>query len=315
MRTLIVLCAGNRKLSGQPFIFEKYPLDGIRLGYKAVSGIYPESYDRIIYTISAAEDMHDVRKALQSAVPSSLPVEVWSLGKTTSGPAESAYETIMGCCVEGEVHIRDSHNYILLSKPATGNCIAGLDLTKHDESIEELRRKSFLILNEQRQILDIMEKSFRSDVISVGLYGFRASEDFVSAYERLTDPVYPINKIYISHVISYLIGYKNKVFKECAAEEYEDWGSSIAWQKLNGKFATYFVDAGLLLEQDGSGYLKELMRRKRLGARVMICLNGYDNDVIAIKTALQSRGILYDGIVEGCTVSKEKRFIGSWESL
>lgn len=224
MRTLIVLCASEKNMSDRPAIMEKHATDEVLLGYKAIQDIFPESYDRIIYTfLRVVVQQHNIVERLQEVIPPELPVEFCLLDTPTSGPAESAYLTIQSMNVQGEVFVRDSHNYIKLAKPVKGNCIAGVDLTKFNGTIENLRSKSFIVLNEQKQVLDIVEKSLRSDVISVGLYGFRNTKDFIKVYERLNDPRYPVGKLYLSHIISYLIGYYNHVFYGIEVAAYEDW--------------------------------------------------------------------------------------------
>ena len=39
------------------------------------------------------------------------------------------------------------------------------------------------------------------------LVKWRRAEDFIKAYEKLNDASYPISSLYVSHIISYLIGY------------------------------------------------------------------------------------------------------------
>ena len=66
MKTLIVPCAGDRKINDIPLFLNKYP-DGTLLGIKAIEGIYPEKYDRIIYVIlEDIEEKYNATKILKS---------------------------------------------------------------------------------------------------------------------------------------------------------------------------------------------------------------------------------------------------------
>ena len=76
---------------------------------------------------------------------------------------------------------------IEITKNMNGNFVSGLDLTTYNQDVFKVRTKSFIVTNEQNQILDIIEKKFRSDIISVGLYGFKNTNDFIEAYRNLSD--------------------------------------------------------------------------------------------------------------------------------
>ena len=232
MKTLIIPCAGNEKIYGIPLILNHHPKDGMILAEKLLSGIFPETYDRIIFTVTQETDnSFNVSETVRSVIPRA---EVIALPEKTSGPADTVYKTILHANINGEIAIKDSSNMIILDSPAQGNMIAGLDLMHYDNAIENLRRKSFITLNEQDDVLDIAEKRLRSDIISVGLYCFRNAEDFTSAFERLSDQDYGITSLYASHIISYLIGHRNFVFHCRKVSFFEDWSSS--WQKLRSNF-------------------------------------------------------------------------------
>lgn len=314
MRSLIVLCAGNKKLSSGYALLEKHPHEGIRLAYKAIKDIFPESFDRIIYTIlQEDEEKYSIVNCLSKEIPSNLKVEFCILEKMTSGPAETAYKTIVDMKLEGEIYIRDSHNYIKLNKPIEANCIAGIDLTEYEDIIENLRRKSFLLLNEQNRVMDIVEKSFKSDVISVGLYGFRCANDYLETYEKLNDKMYAIDKLYISHIISYMIGYANQIFYEIPVQEFEDWGNTASWNRLQERFATYFIDLSAfqeINEEERKNILDEINRRQARGATVVGC-TFLETDEDYIRQQFENYGIHPQKILCGINCSKEKIFVSN----
>ena len=236
MRTLMVLCAGNRMRNNVPLCLNYHP-DGTLLAKKAIEGIFPETYDRIIYVITKKNNkLYEMGKQILGSLREFLNVEVIELEKETTGPADTVYCAVQNSGLTGELVIRDSLNYIRMNENQTGNFITGLDVTKFQEEVFKIRTKSFIVINEQNQVLDIIEKKLRSDVISVGTYGFNSVNDFVMAYERLSDPNYSVKTMYLSHVISYLIGYKNRVFHCEEVDEHEDWGSEESWLYLQRKY-------------------------------------------------------------------------------
>ncbi len=262
MRTLIVLCAGGRVINNLPVFLNRHP-DGKILAEKAIEGIFAESYDEVIFTIlKSINDKYQVEKILNAEISGHNNIRIYELDKPTSGPAESVYLTIKGANIEGEFAVRDSLNGITISNKITGNFVAGLDLTKYEDDVFNVRSKSFIAINEQGQVLDVIEKRFRSDIISVGLYGFKKTSDYIMAYEKLNDINYPIVKMYLSNVISYLIGYKQRVFHCASVSFHEDWGSPETWGRLQKKYATIFVDVDNLLGECYRNILANMLIEK-----------------------------------------------------
>jgi hypothetical protein len=241
MRTLIVPCAGSKKFNQFPIYLNRHP-DGKLFAEKVLEGIYPFKYDRIIYVILATDEKFEASKLLEKEIGCKYNISICSLSSKTNGPAETIYKALQLKKVEGFFAVRDSTSFIELKTFESGNFIAGLDLTKFPDNVLNLRSKSFVISNKQNQVLDVIEKKFRSDIISVGLYGFESSKAYNFAFEHLNDKNYPINKLYISHIISYLIGYKNIIFHYVDAKLFEDWGSLEAFSTLQRKYATCLVN-------------------------------------------------------------------------
>lgn len=316
MRTLIVPCAGSRLLSGIPLFLQRHP-DGSLLAEKAIKGIYPEKFDRVVFTVlSDIDKTFGVNKVITEELSKKYPVEVILLPKKTEGPAETVYRTLTLGNVSGEIVIRDSHNFIKIENDMSGNFIAGLDLTQYEKSIEGLRSKSFLILNEQKQVLDVIEKRFCSDVISVGLYGFKKSDDFKMAYEHLSDPNYPIEKLYISHIISYLIGYKQRVFHSVSADIFEDWGTQAVWNRVQKKYSTCFLDLDKVFGKkipDDQKIINELRNASEEGCRFII-YSSYNVEE-KLEKNLKEKGVNVIGAVSNCTFSNSRMIIDNLASL
>ena len=321
MRTLLVPCAGERRIAGTPLIMLKHPKDGRYLFEWVIDGIYPFSYDRIIYVIRKETDneygLSELIREKLSKIMAQVKIEILVLDKATSGAAETVYTAINRCHIRGEIAIKDSHTYILLSEACHGNFIASLDMTVNLSHINDFRNKSFIVTNEQGQILDVIEKRFRSDVISTGLYGFKDASDFVYAYRRLSDGSYPISKLYVSHIISYLLGYKERVFHTYEVEKFEEWGTDSIWSALQRKYANYYLDMSSLFGDDIqiSESVKSILKsRSERGASFIAIIekpmNGRD-----IMQELTDIGVNCAAVIYGCNKSQENFFIQNLADL
>lgn len=313
MRTLIIPCAGRTMLNDKPKFLITHP-DGQLLVRKCIDGIPMETFDRILITV--LQDDVDVWKADQVIREAFSDIEILELvilPHETSGPAETVYRTIKRATVHGAIVIKDSDNYLKVSGLPYLNFAAGLDLDEWDRDIHNLRNKSFIILNEQKQILDIFEKQFRSDVICLGMYGFAEASDFTLAYEHLDDPSYPIQKLYVSHIISYLIGFSQKVFYYLPCQKYENWGNGKVWNGVQRDYATYFINLDTIgaCEDD----LRVLFLLQERGA----CFVGYTSFGIEKKEEMHRQagkyGIKFLEIVCNCTCSNIKEVVEGRDKL
>lgn len=236
MKTLIVPCMGNKKIDGIPQYILEHPCGKMNL-LRSVEGVWSNYYDKLLVVLGEDDvTKFPVEKIIRDTFKN-YPLEIVVLNQKTNGPAETVYWAIRRAKITGSIVIKDNDSYIHAEVPE-GNFVIGLDLNLWDKDIYNLRNKSFLIINEQKNILDIIEKRICSPVISIGLYGFNHVESFMKAYERLNDSNYPISGLYISHIISYLIGYSNKVFRFVNAMEYETWGSDKLWRELKVEYET-----------------------------------------------------------------------------
>lgn len=302
MRTLIVPCAGARKIDELPLFLNTYP-DGELLAIKTIRGVYPERYDKIIFAIlKEIDEKYNAREIILKANNNRYVIDFVFLNEETSGPAETIYRTLLNGNVEGEFAVRDSHAYLEIKKDYNGNFVAGLDLTKYERPIADLRRKSFISINEQGQILDVVEKHFCSDVISAGFYGFKSSLDYIKAYEHLNDENYEIEKLYISHVISYLIGYSQRVFHWARVVEFEDWSSDISWNNVQKRNSLCFIDLDNILFDDNTRY--KLMKLSHEGMKFV----GYSHNS-SENLNINTQDINIVAIIGDCPITNSKELI------
>lgn len=317
MSALVVPCLGRKIVNGIPHYLNRHP-DGDLLIKYAIDGVFDEEVERLLVVLLSEDALEyeadeKVAKALVD-----YPVEVVLLDEMTSGPAETVYQTIKKVGIVGRMMVKDSDNHLAPNCLPKGNFVAGLDLNTWERDVHNLKSKSFLMLNEQRYLLDIIEKQIRSDVICAGLYGFNQASDFVTAYEHLDDDSFPIKSLYVSHIISYLIGYSGRVFRFVDAGEYETWGDERLWNDLQRDYAMYFIDLDNILDAEGQLGEGNRSRLKRLQDRGAAFV-GYTvaDEAYKIKAwkQLQDAGLNFIKIIYDCPYSERKALITSATDL
>ena len=199
---------------------------------KALEGLDISGYDRIIITILQEHvDNFDADKVLSSAFcfAEDARFEICILKEPTSCQAETVYLSLLNCNVQGSFAVKDSDNYIDCDLSNKIDYVVGINITEFPKEVRRLAAKSFLVMNEQGIIVDIIEKKIVSENISVGLYGFGDAELFMKTYLYLQSVNEQKNEIYISHIIAYLIGSGQSIYEYVKAQDYEDWGTLEDW--------------------------------------------------------------------------------------
>lgn len=209
-------------------------------------------FDRIIITIVKPHDeKYEAKLIMEQVFNNNSKVEICMLDDFTSSASETVYLTLKKMNVEGAFVIKDSDNRVEVNfNKQIKNSIIGYNLHEHP-NITNIPGKSFLIVNEQGIIHDIIEKQVVSNIICLGVYCFENALDFINAYdEMLTKKI--SGEMYISHVISYMLASNNYVFSSILALSYDDWGTLSEWKEVQKKHRTYFVDVdGVLMKNCG----------------------------------------------------------------
>ncbi|WP_096022726.1 hypothetical protein [Campylobacter lanienae] len=253
MNTLIIPCAG--KSSRFPNMKPKYMLthpDGKLMIEKSMEKINVDVFDRIIITIVKPHDeKYEAKLIMEQVFNNNSKVEICMLDDFTSSASETVYLTLKKMNVEGAFVIKDSDNRVEVNfNKQIKNSIVGYNLHEHP-NITNIPGKSFLIVNEQGIIHDIIEKQVVSNIICLGVYCFENALDFIKAYDEILIKKIP-GEMYISHVISYMLALNNYIFSSILALSFDDWGTLSEWKEVQKKHRTYFVDVdGVLMKNCG----------------------------------------------------------------
>ncbi len=320
MSTLIIPCAGksSRFPGMKPKWMLRYP-DGKIMVEKAVEGLDTDAYERIIVTIvkeHAEKYNADIilNKIFKEKIGKKF--QLCILDEFTTCQAETILKTLDIMNVQGAFAVKDSDNYIKVDVNNNNSFVVGLNINRFTREIARLNQKSFLIVNEQGIITDIIEKRIKSECVCVGMYGFESGELFHDAYNHLRDVSSDRYEIYLSHIISYIIGMKKEVYQCVYAEDYEDWGTIKDWNIVLDEKQTYLINMdNLLFEIPELPYLEQLVlnpiggniemikAKSDNGAQIIILTSMPDRFKSDIEKALIGQGIKAYRIVTGCYLS------------
>lgn len=315
MNTLIIPCAGksNRFPNMKPKWMLTHP-DGQLMIEKSLHGLNMEIFDRIIITIVEAHSKeYEAELILNQVFKDNKKIEICVLEDFTKSASETIYLTLEKMKVEGAFIVKDSDNYVKTTIPKDfSNFVVGYDLHKHPD-ITNVPCKSFLEINEQNIIQDIIEKRVVSNIICIGVYAFESVDLFKKGYKELVDKKIS-GEMFISHVISYLLRAKDNVFLYNEAEDYADWGTLTEWKEVQKKFRTYFVDVdGVLLKNCGrygsvnwsnnSEIIKEnletIKELQKQGAQIIITTSRPEEYRKNLETILKENGLYPYSILMG----------------
>ncbi|GMM10553.1 hypothetical protein I12421_09300 [Campylobacter lari] len=209
--------------------------------------------------------------------------------KTKSQP-ETVYMGIKKAKISGQIYIKDSDNFFRETK-INGNFISTYDLNYMD--YVNANNKSYISINEQNIVTNIVEKKIISPIFNVGGYGFENAETFCEYYEKLQYS----NDLYISHII-YKMMLDGYIFENSIVNEYVDWGTIKDWNNYKSQFATLFVDIdGTLLENSGQFFSPRWGETKKIKENVDAINKLYDSHKVNI-ILTTSRTIDYKNITE-----------------
>jgi hypothetical protein len=158
------------------------------------------------------------------------------LDHSTNSQSETVYEAIKLASIEGFIFIKDSDGYYECQVFEESNQIAFFDLNDMDDI--NARTKSYIELDINGLVTNIVEKKVISSTFSVGGYGFKNAQEFCSSYERIIDLD---RECYVSDVIFEMILSGSK-FTGIPTKNFKDWGTLDAWNRYKSEYSCLFVD-------------------------------------------------------------------------
>ena len=242
MKSLLIPMAGksSRFPNTRPKWMLSHPGSNRFMGIESIAGLNLDFFEKI-YFVCLEE--HQKQYQFLNGFELELEklgvkdkVEVIFLDKETKSQSETVYIAIKNKNIEGFIFIKDSDNYFEVEVNTTDNQICNFDLNKEDGI--NARNKSYLDLDTNNIVLNIVEKKIISSKFSVGGYAFSDAKEFCSTYEKIKDIG---GECYISNVIFEML-LCGKMFYGLETTNYKDWGTLSDWNKYKETYKTLFVD-------------------------------------------------------------------------
>lgn len=242
MRTLIVPMAGrsSRFPNLRPKWMLSHPMTNSFMAISSIQGLNLDYFDKIYFV---ALEEHQNKYMFIDGFLSGLneigiaeKSEVVLLPHSTSSQAETVYQLIQNKNIQGFIFIKDSDGYYECQLNSDINQVAYFDLNDMDDI--NARSKSYVELDENGVLLNIVEKKVISSTFSSGGYGFADAQVFAKTYEKMGESD---GECYISHIVFELILSGHK-FEGLKTSNFKDWGTLESWNKYRSQYKTLFVD-------------------------------------------------------------------------
>lgn len=242
MKSLLIPMAGksSRFPDMRPKWMLSHPWSSRFMGIESITGLNLDFFDKIYFVcLEEHQDQYKFLDGFEHEIKElgiENKTEVVLLDKETRSQSETIYLTIKKKDITGFIFIKDSDNYFEVDITSTKNQICNFDL--NDESNINARNKSYLELDTNNVVVNIVEKKVISSKFSVGGYSFSDSKEFCDTYEKIKEDG---GECYISNIIFEML-LCGKTFYGLTSKNYKDWGTLEDWNKYKETYKTIFVD-------------------------------------------------------------------------
>jgi len=314
MKSLLIPMAGksSRFPDTRPKWMLSHPWSNRFMGIESIAGLNLDFFEKI-YFICLSE--HEKKYKFLDGFESELEkigignkVEVVLLDKKTHSQSETVYVTIKKKNIEEFIFIKDSDGYYECDLTKTSNQVAYFDLNDMDDI--NARTKSYVQLDINGMVTNIVEKRVISSTFSCGGYGFSSAKEFCSTYEKLSNME---GECYISHIIFDMM-LSGSMFCGTKTLNFKDWGTLSDWNRYKETYKTLFVDLdGTLVTntshqfppyigegsplQNNINYLNKLYSTKRV--KIIITTSRPKEYYQKTIDELKNKNIPFDDIIMG----------------
>ena len=209
MSTLIVPCCGEYSFGVQPSFLCRSP-DGRIFLTNVIRLSRPEQFEKVLVVtyehLRHSPELAEVLGSFNNAHPVFLQSKTASIVETVSRAIEATD-------ISGPIVVKDADVLCDIILPKEGNFVLGIGIGDFRGSIADLGNSSFVVINENGIVQDIIEKEVKSDKISVGVYGFESADSFIRVCSEIQKSQYPFKKLFCSHLIDYFIACEYSVFR------------------------------------------------------------------------------------------------------
>ena len=216
-----------------------HPMTNRFMVTESILGLNLDFFDNIWFIcLQEHEDKYQFMKGLVSELDEvglRAKSNIVLLPEQTDSQSETVYTFLSGQELEGFVFIKDSDGFYRCDVEER-NQVAYFDLNDMDDI--NARTKSYIELDVNNVITNIVEKKVVSSTFSSGGYGFADAKEFCKTFEKLQDMD---GECYISHIIFEMM-LSGSTFYGTKTTDFKDWGTLDAWIKYKSQYKCLFVD-------------------------------------------------------------------------
>ena len=288
-----------------------HPMTNRLMVTEAISGLNLDFFDNIYFLcLQEHEDKYSFMKGFVAELDDAglrAKSNIVLLPEQTDSQSETVYTFLSGYELDGFIFIKDSDGFYRCDVEER-NQVAYFDLNDMDDI--NARTKSYVDLDVNNVVTNIVEKKVISSTFSSGGYGFADAKEFCKTFEKLQDMD---GECYISHIIFEMM-LSGSTFYGTKTTDFKDWGTLDAWNKYKSQYKCLFVDIdGTLITNSshhfppyvGSGepiednidYLAELHEQGK--AKIVLTTSRPERLRQITIMELQTKGIPYDELVMG----------------
>jgi hypothetical protein len=180
-----------------------------------------------IAVLAQHDQLYQAAAQVRNALGSDVRLVV--LPQLTRGPADTAAAMIRELQLTGPVLIKDCDNWGQFGPIEEQNAVWTGNLA-HYPNLTNTAAKSYLAVNSQDIIVNIVEKAVISNHFVAGAYQFTQCEQLATQYDQLAQEFK--GEIFLSHVIARMIN-KGRVFVNRSMVNWIDVGTAADWQHYN----------------------------------------------------------------------------------
>ena len=206
---------------------------------EAISGLNLDFFDNIYFIcLQEHEDKYSFMKGFVAELDDAglrAKSNVVLLPEQTDSQSETVYTFLSGYELDGLFLFKDSDGFYRCDVEER-NQVAYFDLNDMDDI--NARTKSYVDLDVNDVVTNIVEKKVISSTFSSGGYGFADAKQFCKTFEKLQDMD---GECYISHIIFEMM-LSGSTFYGTKTTDFKDWGTLDAWNKYKSQYKCLFVD-------------------------------------------------------------------------
>lgn len=150
-----------------------------------------------------------------------IPIKFSFEDNVTSSQAETIYNEIERNNISGAIFIKDADNACSCENITPKNSVLIYPL--ESTPIVDPQHKSYIVVDDQNFVMNIIEKRVISGMFNCGGYSFENVNDFTNAYENIKKYESKNVHMYISNIIYWLMLYKGLKFRPIEATAYDDF--------------------------------------------------------------------------------------------